>query len=175
MSGVAILKKRFSLPQSVIDHIFEGDKKDTEFSGFHSEAEHKVNDPAKAYAQFDGQLSAAMQVARDNGKPYQAMVKLAKGGGWTSAKLCTFFPNPHKAAGKKWTKAYIVLKIEQALTDPTDSVRHSRAAWESQQRGIRKSGIVGAQDLVKIRVAGISCHVQYTDGVITSVYPATFG
>jgi|GEM_PF-3790794 len=175
MSGAMVLKKRFSLPQSVIDHIFEGDKKGSEFSGFHSEAEHKVDDPVKPYAKFDGQLSAAMQLARDEGKPYQAMVKLAKGGDWTTAKLCTLFPNPHKAKGKKWTKDYIILKIEQALTDPADSVRHSRAAWESQKRGIRTTGIQGAQDLVRIRVAGISCHVQYTDGVITSVYPATFG
>jgi len=106
----------------------------------------------------------------------QFKIKLKKGGDWTSSKLCTFFPNPKKVGGgTKWQKDWLILKIEPALTDPGDSVRHSRAAWQSAPRAIRTTGLVGAPEVVKIHVDGVSCHVQYTNGIVTSVYPATFG
>jgi hypothetical protein len=169
----ATLKKRWSLPDAVIAHIFDGDRAGNDFSGFHSEAVHEIDD---AYAKIDGQPDPGMWAARDRGEPYQFNIRLKKGGDWTSAKVCTFFPNPKKAGGgTKWKKDWLILKIEQALTDPGDSVRHSQAAWQSEPRGIRTTGVVNAQEVVKIRVAGVSCHVQYTNGIVSSVYPATFG
>jgi hypothetical protein len=65
--------------------------------------------------------------------------------------------------------------IEQGLTDPGDSTRSSRQEWTTSPRGIRTTGLVGAQELLKIRVNGISCHVKYSNGEVESVYPATFG
>lgn len=167
------LKKRWSLPDAVITHIFDGEPEvgSNNFGGYHSEAVHQIDGD---FAMIVGQPNAAMMIARGAGKPYQFMIKLKKGGIWTSAGLCSFFPNP-KFAGPAWEKESLVRMIEQGLSDPRDSVRHSRAAWETEPRGIRTTGMIGAQQLVKIRVNGVSCHVQYTNGAVTSVYPATFG
>ncbi|HEV7267866.1 MAG TPA: hypothetical protein VGN83_23615 [Falsiroseomonas sp.] len=168
------LKKRWSLPAKVITHIFDGEPKEggNDFGGYHSEAVHEIDD---VYAKIDGQPDPAMLQARQTGKPYQFMIKLKKGGSWTSAGLCSFFPHPRMVGGQLWRKDWLILKIEQALTDPGDSVRHSRAAWQSEPRNIRTTGMKGAQEVLKIKVDGVSCHVQYTDGAVNSVYPATFG
>jgi hypothetical protein len=104
------------------------------------------------------------------------MIKLKKGGTWTSAGLCTFFPSPHFGGNARtWDKPTLIRMIEQGLTDPNDSTRSSRQEWTTSPRGIRTTGLVGAQELLKIRVNGISCHVKYSNGEVESVYPATFG
>jgi hypothetical protein len=169
------LKKRYTLDPAVITHLFDGEPKvgSNDFGGYHSEAVHRIDD---VYAKIDGQPDPAMLQRRLDGKPYQFYIKLRKGGDWTSRGLCSFFPAPWVAGGgNKWDKETLVRMIEQALTDPADSVRHSRAAWQTTQRGIRTTGIAGAQELVKIKVAGVSCHVKYQNGEVESVYPATFG
>lgn len=163
------LKKRWTLPDSVIRHIFSGETSGNSFGGFHSEVEKSLDNGGM---QIDGQPNPEQMLRREEGKTYKLKVKIKLNGTFcTTGGISTFFPNPKFPNAKRWTKENIILWIEQGLTDPNDSVRSSRAEWESQPRGQRGTGVVG-QALTKIRVNGISCHVLYQSGAVVSIYPA---
>lgn len=163
------LKKRWTLPDSVVTHIFTGEPSGNTFAGFHSEADKSLDNGDMVIV---GQPNPEQMRRRDEGKIYKLKVKIKFNGAFcATGAVSTFFPNPQKPHGQRWTKENIVRWIEQGLTDPNDSVRSSRAAWESQPRGQRGSGVVG-QAVTKIRVNGISCNVLYQNGVVASIYPA---
>lgn len=164
------LKKRWTLPESVITHIFLGETSGNSFGGFHSEVEKSIDN---GKMMVDGQPDPEQLRRREAGLTYKLKVKIKLGDSFChTGGISTFFPNPKFAPSKIWTKANIIRWMEQALTDPSDSVRCSRAAWESDKRKIRGTEIVG-QELAKIRVNKVSCHVLYSGGAIASIYPAS--
>jgi len=163
------LKKRWTLPDSVITHIFTGEPSGNSFAGFHSEAEKSLDNGQLLLV---GQPDPEQMRRREEGKTYKLRVRIRVDGAFcATGGVSTFFPNPKKPNGNRWTKENIIRWIEQGLTNPNDSVRSSRAEWESRPRGQRGAGVVG-QALTKIRVNGISCHVLYQNGVVASIYPA---
>lgn len=164
------LTKRWTLPAGTATHIFDGEQSGKSHTGFHSEAV-KSRENGRAEIILDGQ----QETNRRNGLPYWGKAKLfpsATGSfAGRSEKASCFFPHPVHA--RTWTADYIRLKIEQALTDPGDSSRESRAAWSAQPRQIRLSDT--RMPLKTIRVAGIRCGVIYRDGAVETVYPIVEG
>ncbi len=167
MSGT--LKKRWSLPDSVIRHIFEGDVNGSTFSGFHSEAVKRFNDNVRTLAMQD----AGQTERRLRGDIYKMNVEVKIDGKWYGPKVSTFFPHPDKTyKGRKFTKDNIVLWIEQSLTKHSDKDRPDRSSWTTNPRQIAKTDTKG--DIVRIRIGGVPCHVLYQSGVgIASIYPSS--
>ena len=160
--------KRYSLSDKVVTHIFEGEfgTDGSSLSGFHAEAVKNIeNNKVKLVGGWPpGQLDR-----RNSGKTYWAKVKVKIGDKWTGAKASSFFPKP--GAGSKWTRDYIILKLEQALTSPTDNIRSSREAWDKEPRELRK--IDGTKQLKTIRASGVTCAVTQNAGEIATIYPST--
>lgn len=153
------LKKRYSLPQSVITHVFDGEVSDNSFSGFHSEARKNQQNGRMVITQISGDDA----VKRNANKPYRAYVSIQVGGQLRGPELKSMFP-------KNWREADIIRWAEQALTDPRDSARPSREAWTTEPRSMRSTGIVG-QQLARIKINKVSCIVLYQGGEIASIYP----
>lgn len=160
------IKKRYSLPEKVIKHIFEGEVKESEpgkFAGFHSEVKKSKEGGDVKIVSIPGDENAK----RTSGdKPYKARVQVKIGGslkGPTAGTEKSFFP-------KKWTQEKIVLWIEQALTSPGDSARCSHKDWLENPRQIRTTGVRG-QVLDTIRINKVVCTVLYEDAQIASIYP----
>jgi hypothetical protein len=173
------LKKRWSCPDRVVTHIFEGELNDGVLKGFHSEA---VKSIENGQVRVVGQPDATQWNNRLTGRVYQLYVEVKFGASWKGPKTSTFFPHPlkephpdrlEKNQGAKFTKANIVTWIEQALTKHTDSDRPSREAWTDQPRAIARHNNVA--DLDRIKINGVSCHVEYDPQGIASVYPSTLG
>jgi hypothetical protein len=163
------LKKRWSLPASVIRHIFEGDINDGALSGFHSEAVKHFSDNVRTLAMQDAEQTRR----RLSGQPYKMSVEVKIGETWYGPKVSTFFPHPDKTyKGCKFTKDNIVRWIEQALTKHSDKDRPDRASWTTNPRKMAKTDT--GRDIVRIRIGGVPCHVLYQSGVgIASVYPSS--
>ena len=153
------LKKRYSLSPNVITHMFDGEVSGNSFSGFHSEARKNVTNGRMVLSQIDG----PNQLKRNDNKPYNARVSISVGGTTRGPELKSMFP-------KNWSEANIIRWIEQALTDPNDTARPSRAAWTTEPRSLRRTGIVG-QQLARIKINKVSCIVLYENGQIASIYP----
>lgn len=172
------LVKRWTLPDSVLDHIVKGDVSGTSHVGFHTEAEYSLENKKLA---FDPPLDGIQAQRRSDGKSYWGKAILTATGEplnaghirARSAKASGFFPHPKFATDKPWNRAYIKLKIEQALTSPGDTSRKSRQAWTDQPRQIRLTDTKAP--LKTIRVSGILCGVIYQQGVVESVYPIVEG
>lgn len=153
------IKKRYSLSQNAITHIFDGEVSGNSFSGFHSEARKNLANGRIVIAQISGDNL----VRRNANQPYKAQISISLGGKMRGPELKSMFP-------KDWSEANIIRWMEQALTNPDDSVRPSREAWTAQPRSLRSAGIVG-QQLARIKINKVSCIVLYQDGAIASIYP----
>ncbi len=164
------LKKRYSLSEKIITHIFEGEiNSDGGLSGMHSEA---VKSIENGKLRLSGGWPAGQLLRRTNGKSYWAKVSVEIDGSWIGPKNSTFFPKP--GAGVPWDKGTAVRMIEQSLTNPTDCTRSSREEWTSKPRTARKEG-TGAP-LTKMRVGGLACNVQHQRDVgIATIYPVVPG
>ncbi len=160
------IKKRYSLPQKVIEHIFEGEVKESEpnnFAGFHSEASKSQENGNVSIVSIPGDEDAKR---KSGDKPYKARVRVKIGGslkGPTTGTEKSFFP-------KKWSQKKIVVWIEQALTSPGDSARCSHKDWLENPRQIRTTRIQG-QVLDTIRINKVVCTVLYEEAQIASIYP----
>lgn len=153
------LKKRYSLSQDVITHIFDGEVSGNSFSGFHCESRKNPANRQMVIHQISGEQNAN----REANRPYKAQVKINVGGTMKGPELKSIFP-------KNWKEADIIRWMEQALTDPRDKCRPSRAAWTTTPRSLRSTGIPG-QQLAKIKINKVSCIVLYQGGEIASIYP----
>ena len=160
--ATAKIKKRYSLPDDVIRHIFEGDADGNDFAGFHSEVVKSFENGNVQHVTIPGDEL----LKRNANKPYKAYVRVKIGGafkGPTVGREKSFFP-------KNWKKDDIVRWIEQALTDPGDKCRSSHQDWLDNPRQIRSTGVVG-QVLDTIRVNKVTCSILYEGGEIASVFP----
>ena len=153
------LKKRYSLSEQVITHIFDGEVSGNSFSGFHSEARKNPTNGRMIISQISGDQNAN----REANRPYRAQVRISVGGSMRGPVLKSMFP-------KNWHEADIIRWMEQALTDPTDKNRPSRESWTTTPRALRSTGIPG-QQLSKIKINKVSCTVLYQNGAIASIYP----
>ena len=176
-NGTPNLTKRWTLPDSVLDHLVSADISSKSHVGLHTEAKLSVENGKLL---FYPALDAVQAQRRTAGKSYWGHAVLAADRsainigsmGVRKSKASGFFPHP-TYADKAWDEAYIKLKIEQALTSPGDTSRKSRQAWTDQPRQIR---LTDTKAPVKtIRVSGILCGVIYQQGVVESVYPIVEG
>ncbi len=153
------LKKRYSLSQQVITHIFDGEVSGNSFSGFHSEA--RKNEKNKKMIIHD--IKGDQMTNRLNNRPYKAWIKINIDGKMLGPVEKSMFP-------KDWSEKNIIRWMEQALTDHKDKCRPSREAWTTQPRALRSTGVAG-QQLSRIKISKVSCTVLYQDGKIASIYP----
>ncbi|MDA8052150.1 MAG: hypothetical protein M0002_19475 [Rhodospirillales bacterium] len=86
------LKKRWTLPESVITHIFAGEASGNGFAGFHSEAEKSLDNGGM---EIVGQPNPEQLARRQLGKTCKLKVKIKFGGKFcTTPGISTFFPEP---------------------------------------------------------------------------------
>ncbi len=177
-NGKPKLVKRWTLPEAVLGHIVTGDVSGHSHVGFHTEAEYSVENGKLVFAPA---LDEGQRLRRQAGKSYWSKAVLSADSsalnpgnlGARKGKASGFFPHPRYNREKEWDKAYIKLKIEQALTNPGDTSRKSWQAWADQPRQIRLTDTKGP--VKTIRVSGILCGVIYQDGNVESVYPIVEG
>ncbi len=177
------VKKRWTCPEAVIAHIFDGEPKGGTYAGLHSEA---VKSLENGKLRISGQPDPDQWQRRMNGEVYRLNVEVQINGKWYGPDKTTFFPHPTRQPhpnrrndgevdnrGARFTKDNIILWIEQALTRHKDSIRTLAEDWETDPRKIARTDSGG--DVERIKINGVSCVVLYTDHTVASVFPSTLG
>lgn len=159
------VKKRYSLSEKLLTHLFEGEVSGNSFGGLHSEAVKSVDN---GKVQVHGGWPDGQRERREAGKSYWANVKVNIDGTWYGPGLCSFFPLPRY--NRAFDRDTLIRMIEQTLTAPADTIRSHKEEWITNPRKIRGGPTIGAQ-LQYVRVKGLRCRIQYQGGTLASIYP----